>query len=147
MDGVEKIHMSFEPSFSRTYCVVATGAEMGLRGEPKNPGLIVHELGDWTSAEEFPVLPRRAVASASRLNGQPATSGEAAGSGPSKQARNLSILIVGCFLGAMVWEQLRVRCLGAPLRGEGCSVLAFHASAARISVARLRGLLSSDRAT
>ena len=50
-DGVQTLQMAFKPRRSHTYTIVATGADMGLRGEPANVGLLAHELGAWTMAE------------------------------------------------------------------------------------------------
>lgn len=32
---------------------MATGVDQGLRGEPRNVGLVAHEIGAWTSSEEM----------------------------------------------------------------------------------------------
>lgn len=56
-DGKQRLHMSLQPRRSRTYTVMLTGADMGLRGEPRNVGLVAHEVGAWTSSEEMPQLP------------------------------------------------------------------------------------------
>eukprot|EP00929_Paragymnodinium_shiwhaense_P111633 TRINITY_DN79978_c0_g1_i1.p1 TRINITY_DN79978_c0_g1~~TRINITY_DN79978_c0_g1_i1.p1 ORF type:complete len:733 (-),score=174.96 TRINITY_DN79978_c0_g1_i1:103-2301(-) len=53
-DGTQHLHLSFQPRRSRTYTVMVTGTDMGLRGEPRNVGLVAHELGAWTSSEELP---------------------------------------------------------------------------------------------
>lgn len=51
-DGSHNLQLSFQPRRSRSYCIVATGAEAGVRGVPRNMGLIAHELGAWTTSEE-----------------------------------------------------------------------------------------------
>lgn len=53
MDGSDKLQLGFEPRKTKSYCIVATGADMGLKGEPQNPGLIAHEVGTWTSFEKM----------------------------------------------------------------------------------------------
>lgn len=52
-DGVQHLRLSFMPRHGSTYSVIATGVDVGLRGEPQNVGLIAHEFGAWTSAEEM----------------------------------------------------------------------------------------------
>jgi len=52
-DGFQRLHLGFQPQKGRTFCVVLTGADAGLRGEPRNVGIIAHELGAWTSSEEM----------------------------------------------------------------------------------------------
>jgi hypothetical protein len=52
-DGTQHLLTSFEPRRSRTYTVIATGVDMGLRGEPQAVGLVTHELGAWTTSEEM----------------------------------------------------------------------------------------------
>ena len=32
---------------------LSTGVDEGLRGEPRNVGLVAHEIGTWTSSEEM----------------------------------------------------------------------------------------------
>lgn len=69
-DGSQELHLSFQPRHARTYCVVATGAEEGLRGEPRNLGLVAHEVGAWTTSEEArqedrPQSPAAAIAAPS----------------------------------------------------------------------------------
>lgn len=52
-DGSRKLRLAFQPRKARTYCVMATGVDEGLRGEPRNVGLVAHEIGAWTSSEEM----------------------------------------------------------------------------------------------
>jgi len=52
-DGFQKLNLGFDPQMARTYTVVLTGVDMGLRGEPRNVGLVAHEAGGWTSFEEM----------------------------------------------------------------------------------------------
>jgi len=51
-DGSHNLQLSFQPRRSRSYCIIATGAEAGVRGVPRNMGLVAHELGAWTTSEE-----------------------------------------------------------------------------------------------
>jgi hypothetical protein len=52
-DGMQHLRLSFQPRKSRTYTIITTGVDVGVRGEPENVGLVAHELGAWTSAEEM----------------------------------------------------------------------------------------------
>jgi hypothetical protein len=52
-DGSQKLRLNFQPRRSKTYTIVATGVDEGLRGEPRNVGLVAHEIGAWTSSEEM----------------------------------------------------------------------------------------------
>mmetsp|Transcript_118956 Transcript_118956/g.237111 ORF Transcript_118956/g.237111 Transcript_118956/m.237111 type:complete len:605 (+) Transcript_118956:133-1947(+) len=51
-DGSHNLQLSFQPRRSRSYCIIATGAEAGVRGVPRNMGIVAHELGTWTTSEE-----------------------------------------------------------------------------------------------
>jgi len=51
-DGSRNLQLSFQPRRSRSYSIIATGAEAGVRGVPRNMGLVAHELGAWTTSEE-----------------------------------------------------------------------------------------------
>lgn len=53
-DGFQQLHLSFQPHKGHTYTLAATGADAGLRGEPRNVGLVAHEVGAWTASEEMP---------------------------------------------------------------------------------------------
>jgi len=52
-DGTQKLKLSFQPRRAKTYCIMTTGVDEGLRGEPRNVGLVAHEIGTWTSSEEM----------------------------------------------------------------------------------------------
>jgi len=52
-DGTQKLRLNFQPRRSKTYTIMATGVDQGLRGEPRNVGLVAHEIGAWTSSEEM----------------------------------------------------------------------------------------------
>lgn len=52
-DGSQKLRLNFQPRRSKTYTIMATGVDQGLRGEPRNVGLVAHEIGAWTSSEEM----------------------------------------------------------------------------------------------
>merc|ERR1719487_2517099 len=52
-DGFGKLNMGFDPQNGKVYCAIATGIDAGLKGEPRNLGLVVHELGAFTAAEEM----------------------------------------------------------------------------------------------
>ena len=52
-DGFQKQQRGFLPALAKTYSIVTTGVDAGLRGEPRNVGRVAHELGGWTSSEEM----------------------------------------------------------------------------------------------
>lgn len=52
-DGSQRLQLAFQPRRAHTYCILTTGVEEGLRGEPRRPGLVAHEIGAWTSSEEM----------------------------------------------------------------------------------------------
>jgi hypothetical protein len=52
-DGVQKLKLTFQPKRGGTYCVMTTGVDPGLKGEPRNVGLVAHQIGAWTSSEEM----------------------------------------------------------------------------------------------
>lgn len=52
-DGFGKLNVGFDPQNGKVYCAIATGIDPGLKGEPRNLGLVVHELGAFTAAEEM----------------------------------------------------------------------------------------------
>lgn len=52
-DGSQKLRLAFQPRRAKTYCIMTTGVDEGLRGEPRNVGLVAHEIGTWTSSEEM----------------------------------------------------------------------------------------------
>lgn len=52
-DGSQKLRLAFQPRLAKTYCIMTTGVDEGLRGEPRNVGLVAHEIGTWTSSEEM----------------------------------------------------------------------------------------------
>jgi len=52
-DGSQKLRLGFQPHRAKTYTVMTTGVDEGLRGEPRNVGLVAHEIGAWTSSEEM----------------------------------------------------------------------------------------------
>mmetsp|Transcript_95615 Transcript_95615/g.270540 ORF Transcript_95615/g.270540 Transcript_95615/m.270540 type:complete len:359 (+) Transcript_95615:3-1079(+) len=53
-DGFQRLQLSFQPHKGHTYALAATGADVGLKGEPRNVGLLAHEVGAWTASEEMP---------------------------------------------------------------------------------------------
>lgn len=53
-DGFRRLKLGFQPQAGKTYCVVTTGTDPGFHGEPRNVGLLAHELGAWTASEEMP---------------------------------------------------------------------------------------------
>lgn len=53
-DGFQRLQLSFQPHKGHTYTLAATGADVGLKGEPRNVGLVAHEVGAWTASEEMP---------------------------------------------------------------------------------------------
>eukprot|EP00928_Gymnodinium_smaydae_P036387 TRINITY_DN25444_c0_g1_i1.p1 TRINITY_DN25444_c0_g1~~TRINITY_DN25444_c0_g1_i1.p1 ORF type:complete len:698 (+),score=157.98 TRINITY_DN25444_c0_g1_i1:116-2209(+) len=64
-DGERRVQLGFQPRRGRGYSVIVTGADVGLRGEPREPGLVAHELGAWTASEELaPQSTRQAPADA-----------------------------------------------------------------------------------
>jgi len=52
-NGFHDLNVAFQPKKHRIYAAVCTGVAEGLKGEPRNLGLVVHELGDWTTSEEM----------------------------------------------------------------------------------------------
>mmetsp|Transcript_78955 Transcript_78955/g.143902 ORF Transcript_78955/g.143902 Transcript_78955/m.143902 type:complete len:817 (+) Transcript_78955:75-2525(+) len=52
-DGSRRLQLAFQPRRAHTYCVLTTGVDEGLHGEPRRPGLVAHEIGAWTSSEEM----------------------------------------------------------------------------------------------
>jgi len=52
-DGTQKLKLAFQPQHAKTYCIMTTGVDAGLKGEPRNVGLLAHEIGAWTSSEEM----------------------------------------------------------------------------------------------
>jgi hypothetical protein len=52
-DGSQHLKLSFQPKHGSTYCVMTTGVDQGLKGEPRTVGLVAHQLGAWTSSEEM----------------------------------------------------------------------------------------------
>lgn len=58
-DGSQHLEVNFQPHLARTYCLVATGADEGPPpiGLSRHAGLVAHEVGSWTTAEEMPADP------------------------------------------------------------------------------------------
>jgi len=52
-DGHRRLKLAFKPQKSRTYAVVMTGADATDKDDAHSAGLVLHELGAWTSAEEL----------------------------------------------------------------------------------------------
>lgn len=52
-NGFHDLNLAFQPKKGRVYAAVCTGVAEGLKGEPRNLGIVVHELGDWTASEEM----------------------------------------------------------------------------------------------
>lgn len=52
-DGFQRLQVGFQPRRGRNYFVVMTGVDAGLRGEPRNVGIIASEIGVWKSSEEM----------------------------------------------------------------------------------------------
>lgn len=52
-NGFHDLNLAFEPRKGRIYAAVCTGVAEGLKGEPRNLGFVVHELGDWTASEQM----------------------------------------------------------------------------------------------
>eukprot|EP00440_Ansanella_granifera_P075990 gb/GFBE01082465.1/.p1 GENE.gb/GFBE01082465.1/~~gb/GFBE01082465.1/.p1 ORF type:complete len:597 (+),score=141.99 gb/GFBE01082465.1/:1-1791(+) len=52
-DGHRHLKLAFKPQKSRTYCVVVTGGDTSEKDTAERAGLILHEIGKWTSAEEL----------------------------------------------------------------------------------------------
>mmetsp|Transcript_116665 Transcript_116665/g.182347 ORF Transcript_116665/g.182347 Transcript_116665/m.182347 type:complete len:924 (-) Transcript_116665:61-2832(-) len=52
-DGVQKLKLTFQPRRGGTFCIMTTGVDPGLKGEPRNVGLVAHQIGAWTSSEEM----------------------------------------------------------------------------------------------
>jgi hypothetical protein len=52
-NGFHDLNLAFQPKKGRVYAAVCTGVAEGLKGEPRNLGFVVHELGDWTASEEM----------------------------------------------------------------------------------------------
>eukprot|EP00441_Pelagodinium_beii_P020723 CAMPEP_0197658012 /NCGR_PEP_ID=MMETSP1338-20131121/44976_1 /TAXON_ID=43686 ORGANISM="Pelagodinium beii, Strain RCC1491" /NCGR_SAMPLE_ID=MMETSP1338 /ASSEMBLY_ACC=CAM_ASM_000754 /LENGTH=550 /DNA_ID=CAMNT_0043234507 /DNA_START=130 /DNA_END=1782 /DNA_ORIENTATION=+ len=52
-DGQRRLKLAFKPQKSRTYCVVMTGGDATDKDDAHSSGLVLHELGAWTSAEEL----------------------------------------------------------------------------------------------
>merc|ERR1719329_1930271 len=49
------VHLTdgFQPRRANTYFLITTGADIGLRGQSRNVGLLAHEVGSWVVAEEM----------------------------------------------------------------------------------------------
>lgn len=52
-NGFHDLNLAFQPKKGRVYAAVCTGVAEGLKGEPRNLGFVLHELGDWTASEEM----------------------------------------------------------------------------------------------
>jgi hypothetical protein len=52
-DGSQKLRLAFQPRRAKTYCIMTTGVDTGLRGEARPVGIVAHEIGAWTSSEEM----------------------------------------------------------------------------------------------
>jgi hypothetical protein len=52
-NGFHDLKMAFEPRKGRVYAAVCTGVAEGLKGQPRNLGFVIHELGDWTASQEM----------------------------------------------------------------------------------------------
>ncbi|CAJ1460772.1 unnamed protein product [Effrenium voratum] len=47
-DGAKRVKLAFKPQKARTYCAIVTGSETS-----DNAGLVLHKLGEWTSAGQL----------------------------------------------------------------------------------------------
>jgi len=52
-NGFHDLNIAFEPKKGRVYMAVCTGVAEGLKGQPRNLGFVLHEVGDWTASEEM----------------------------------------------------------------------------------------------
>eukprot|EP00933_Yihiella_yeosuensis_P044587 TRINITY_DN39853_c0_g1_i1.p1 TRINITY_DN39853_c0_g1~~TRINITY_DN39853_c0_g1_i1.p1 ORF type:complete len:676 (+),score=176.00 TRINITY_DN39853_c0_g1_i1:142-2169(+) len=52
-DGLRKLKMAFKPQKGKTYVAVLTGADADGTTKTHSAGLLLHELGTWTSKEEL----------------------------------------------------------------------------------------------
>jgi len=50
-DGHKTLRLAFQPQKSRTYCAIVTGTDES--DGTKSAGLVLHKLGEWTSAEQL----------------------------------------------------------------------------------------------
>ncbi|CAE7027884.1 CCDC33 [Symbiodinium sp. CCMP2592] len=53
MDGERRLRLAFNPQKSRTYCAIVTGGSDGENQDAQRVGLVLHKLGEWTSAEQL----------------------------------------------------------------------------------------------
>lgn len=52
-DGQRRLRLAFNPQKSRTYCAIVTGGNDGENDDAQRVGLVLHKLGEWTSAEQL----------------------------------------------------------------------------------------------